>query len=522
MNKPLRYDVLIVGTGLAGLCIALNLPSQLRIAIISKSSLNQNASAKAQGGIAAVLDPTDSFAEHIADTIVAGAGLCKLDTVQHIVSRAPLAIDWLQQYPIDFTLTNSQDLHLTREGGHSQRRIIHAGDHTGQSVTSVLQSHLQTLTHIDIYEHLHCIDTLTFTNKHKTLCYGINALDTHSGKFLKIHANNTVLATGGLGQLFTHTTNPECATGDGITMAWRAGCQITNLEFIQFHPTALALEGAPSFLISEALRGEGAQLKNTKQHRFMLDYDARAELAPRDIVARAIHQEILKQEGEPVWLDISHKPATFIQAHFPTIYQTVLEYGIDITKEPIPVAPAAHYACGGIPTDVSGRTVVTGLYAVGEVADTGLHGANRLASNSLLECIVIGQNCARALVEDGVHGALNTHIQGTSNEHTKFTHDQLTYTQLDDAEFARTHLPTLTEIQKLMSQRLGIVRSNTSIQLALEQVKIWRNLLKEIYPQDQTLALIELRNQLDCAWLIIQCAKQRRESRGLHYNTDYP
>lgn len=516
------YDVLIIGGGLAGLSVALNLPSGLRIALVSKLSLNITASGKAQGGIAAVLDPEDHTDNHIRDTLVAGAGLCNLDTVAHIVEAAPAAIEWLRRCQVEFTFSDSAQLHLTREAGHSHRRIVHAADSTGLAVTSVLQAQLRQRPNVDIYEHTLCVDALiTQQDGQTSVCLGIQALDTTSGQMLTLTAGHTVLATGGLGQLFPYTTNPDTATGDGQAIAWRAGCRISNLEFVQFHPTALAMPGVPTFLISEAVRGEGGILRNREGHRFMPDYDSRAELAPRDIVARAIHSEIGKQQGQPVWLDISHHPADFIRTHFPTIEQTCRDYGLDITRQPIPIAPAAHYSCGGVLTDLYGKTDVAGLYAVGEVADTGLHGANRLASNSLLECMVIGKNCAQAIADH--HNLARKRkpagdlVQGViTAPHSRQEHAHIPRVPED------LSLPTLADIRQWMGTHLGILRSTSGINQALGQLAHWREQLKHACNLTHMPSALNLRNQLDCAWLIASCAAQRLESRGLHAQVDYP
>lgn len=506
-------DVLIVGGGLAGLAVALNLPAQWRIVVLGKSTLDVAASNKAQGGIAAVMDPGDHTDKHIRDTLIAGAGLCDATAVAHIIQAAPQAIDWLRRYPIDFTMTEAAQLHLTREGGHSHRRIVHAADKTGHAITSVLQAQLRARPNVAIHEHVLCVDALLAQDADgRPVCQGMRAIDAKSGQAHVFLAGSTVLATGGLGQLFPCTTNPTGATGDGVAIAWRAGCRISNLEFIQFHPTALCLPNAPSFLISEAVRGEGGLLLNQAGHRFMPDYDARAELAPRDIVARAIHAEMHKQNGLPVWLDISHRGADFIETHFPMIRQTCQEHGLDMTRAPIPVAPAAHYACGGVKTDLGGRTDVAGLYAVGEVADTGLHGANRLASNSLLECVVVGRNCAREIRDFRrtvpTHGAIAGMNGSKSVERVE--------------PVARAPLPTLEDIRRLMGRHLGILRSAPAIHEALAGLRSWRRQLAPVAANPETPALLALRNQLDCAWLIAACANQRQESRGLHALVEYP
>ncbi|PJX28073.1 L-aspartate oxidase [Advenella sp. S44] len=546
------YDVLIVGCGLAGLSVALSLPGSLRIAIISKQSLETTASSKAQGGIAAVLDAEDHTDNHIRDTQVAGAGLCDMTSVSHIVQAAPAAIDWLRHHGVQFTLAGADQLHLTREAGHSHRRIVHAADSTGSAITSVLQTRLRQRPNVDVFEHTVCVDALithelmtheltrdelttdervahesaSYEHTARSACWGVQALDTASGKTLALTASHTVLATGGLGQLFPYTTNPPTATGDGQAIAWRAGCRIANLEFVQFHPTALALPNTASFLISEAVRGEGGVLVNADKRRFMPDYDSRAELAPRDIVARAIHSEITRQQGQPVWLDISHRPAEFIREHFPMIYQTCLDAGLDITREPIPVAPAAHYSCGGVITDLSGRTNVKALYAVGEVADTGLHGANRLASNSLLECIVIGRNCAQAVIEQYNHvgrtqsAATTAALAGHALQAVDGSPDMSALPDMCAPDTPA--LPDAADIRQLMGRNMGIMRTRSGISQTLDQLGHWRRQLAQTPGLARMPMLLDLRNRLDCAWLIAACAVQRKESRGLHALADFP
>src|SRR5689334_15104223 len=414
----MKFDVAIVGSGLAGLSVALHLAQTRKVAIISKRELLDGASNWAQGGIAAVLDSGDSHDQHIADTLVAGAGLCDEAATRFIVEHGREAIEWLIEQGVPFTRDATAELgfHLTREGGHSQRRIIHAADATGHAVQVTLEQKVRAHPNISLFEQ-HCAidvitsDKLTGKGVHggtphlvgQPRCHGIYVQDEKSGKVLTFEAEHTVLATGGAGKVYLYTTNPDTATGDGIAMAWRAGCRVSNMEFIQFHPTCLYHPYAKSFLISEAVRGEGGLLKLPPEAgaaagaRFMPAHDDRAELAPRDVVARAIDFEMKKRGLDYVDLDISHQPPEFLKEHFPNIYARCMELGIDITKQPIPVVPAAHYTCGGIVTDLAGRTDIPGLYAVGETAYTGLHGANRLASNSLLECLVVGRACARQI-----------------------------------------------------------------------------------------------------------------------------
>ena len=398
----MNFDVAIIGSGLAGLSVALHLAENKKIAVISKRTLRDGASDWAQGGIAAVLDSTDSIDQHVSDTLIAGAGICDEKATRFIVEHSRKAIEWLIKQGVPFTKDESTELgyHLTREGGHSQRRIIHAADATGHAVQLTLEQRVREHPNITLLEHHFAIDLITTDKLHlkdeASRCLGLYVQDVVTGKVMTINASQTVLATGGAGKVYLYTTNPDTATGDGIAMAWRAGCRMANMEFIQFHPTCLYHPYAKSFLISEAVRGEGGLLKlpasagSVAGQRFMPQHDERGELAPRDVVARAIDFEMKKRGLDHVDLDITHQSPAFLKEHFPTIYARCLEFGIDITRQPIPVVPAAHYTCGGIMTDLDGRTEIAGLYAVGETAYTGLHGANRLASNSLLECVVLG------------------------------------------------------------------------------------------------------------------------------------
>lgn len=397
----MNFDVVIVGSGLAGLTVALNLAETRRVAVVAKRSMTEGASDWAQGGIAAVLDSADSIDNHVRDTLVAGGGLCDEAATRFIVEHGRGAIEWLIAQGVPFTRDDAAELgfHLTREGGHSHRRIIHAADATGHAVVATLSERVRQHPNITLFEEHCAIDLITSDRLGLPgrRCHGLYALDPESGRTVTLQASHTVLATGGAGKVYLYTTNPDTATGDGIAMAWRAGCRVANMEFIQFHPTCLFHPYAKSFLITEAVRGEGGRLLLPDGTRFMPAHDERAELAPRDIVARAIDFEIKKRGIDCVYLDISHQPAAFLREHFPTILARCLEFGIDITKDPIPVVPAAHYTCGGIVTDLAGRTDLAGLYAVGETACTGLHGANRLASNSLLECLVIGSAASTAM-----------------------------------------------------------------------------------------------------------------------------
>ncbi|GAA4415142.1 L-aspartate oxidase [Advenella faeciporci] len=510
-----HFDCIIIGSGLAGLSVALSLAENQRIAILSKDVLINTASDKAQGGIAAVWDPFDSFERHINDTLVAGAGLCDREAVTHIIENSPDAIRWLLSHSVDFTRdATSQQLHLTLEGGHSHRRVAHAADKTGHVITHTLQSLLDSHPNIHVFEHYASCELLLNNARTENVeCQGVSALNLQSGKMESFIAPHIVLATGGIGQLFTHTTNPVVATGDGIAMAWRAGCRVANMEFIQFHPTALTLSNAPTFLISEAVRGEGGLLRRPDGSRFMPDYDSRAELAPRDIVARAIEAEIKKSGGNHVLLDISHMPKQEIMHHFPMIYETCLSYGLDISTRPIPVAPAAHYTCGGVLVNQNGQTDIKGLYCAGETAYTGLHGANRLASNSLLECIVTGRNIARNIA---------AHLPWE----TPTTYDNtvcINPVTGNGKQSAQDSALDANRLRQLMSQCFGIVRNHAGMQAALQQLNAWKAQLHSgTSLQAISLNQIELGSMLDVASLMLQCGLARKESRGLHYTTDYP
>lgn len=518
MNKT--FDVIVVGSGLAGLSVALRLANaKKRIALISKRSLAECNSFYAQGGIAAVIDKKhDSFQSHIEDTLIAGAGLCKLDTVKYIVEHAPEAIEWLISLGVPFTRDRDtvNELHLTREGGHSIRRVLHVADATGASIIETLIQHVKNHPNIIIFEGYVAVDLVTqFQHKHEKNknvereCVGIYALEVASSEVHTFTAAHTVLATGGAGKAYLYTTNPDVATGDGIAMAYRAGCRVANMEFIQFHPTCLYHEKAKSFLISEAVRGEGGILKLPDGARFMAQHDERLELSPRDIVARAIDFEMKRYGLDHVYLDISHKSAEFINEHFPNIYAKCKLFGIDISKQPIPVVPAAHYTCGGVMTDLNGMTDLIGLYVVGECAYTGLHGANRLASNSLLECLVIG----KALVADVLKCP-----RVISEILPQWDESQVTNA---DEEIVISH--NWDELRRLMWDYVGIVRTDKRLERAMRRVLLLEDEIHEYYSNFKiSMDLIELRNLVLVAKLIIQSAMLRKESRGLHYSLDYP
>lgn len=510
------FDVLIIGSGLAGLSAALRLAPTHRVAVITKRALSDGASGWAQGGIAAVLAEDDSFLNHVNDTLIAGAGLCDEASTQFVVERAPAAIQWLQALGVNFS-SHEGSLHLTREGGHSRRRIVHAADATGAAVQNVLVERIRKTDNVTLFEHHMLVDLIT-THKQgletdqPNRCVGAYALDTRADKVHVFSAGAVILATGGAGKVYLYTTNPDTATGDGIAAAWRAGTRVANMEFIQFHPTCLYHPHAKSFLISEAVRGEGGQLRLPDRvggHRFMLDHDERAELAPRDIVARAIDFEMKRHGVDCVYLDISHQPEAFLEAHFPTIKARCLEFGIDIAKDPIPVVPAAHYTCGGVVADLHGRTDITGLYAIGETSYSGLHGANRLASNSLLECMVY----ATAAATD-IHSAKRLAVS-----HLPEWDDS----RVVDADEAVVISHNWHELRQFMWDYVGIVRTNKRLERAAHRIALLEAEINEFYANFQvTQDLLELRNLVQTASLIVQCAQQRHESRGLHYSRDYP
>ncbi len=526
----MKFDVAIVGSGLAGLSVALHLAQTRKVAIISKRALLDGASSWAQGGIAAVLDSGDSHDQHIDDTLVAGAGLCDEGATRFIVEHGRAAIEWLIDQGVPFTRDATAELgfHLTREGGHSQRRIIHAADATGHAVQVTLEQKVRAHANIALFEHHVAIDVITSDKlgpdgihagapslAGQPRCHGLYVQDIESGQVLTFEAEHTVLATGGAGKVYLYTTNPDTATGDGIAMAWRAGCRVSNMEFIQFHPTCLYHPYAKSFLITEAIRGEGGLLKLPQEAgvlagtRFMPAHDERGELAPRDVVARAIDFEMKKRGLDHMDLDISHQDPEFLKEHFPTIYARCLELGIDITREPIPVVPAVHFTCGGVVTDLAGRTDIPGLYAVGETACTGLHGANRLASNSLLECVVVGRACAE-------------HIAGSSPvEHPALpAWDESRVTNADE-EVVIAH--NWDELRRFMWNYVGIVRTTKRLERAEHRIKLLKEEIDEYYRNFRiTPDLLELRNLVEVAHLIVKSALSRHESRGLHYSRDFP
>jgi L-aspartate oxidase len=511
-------DVLIIGGGAAGLSLALKVADQARVTILSKSSLDQGSTYYAQGGIAAVLDEHDSLQSHIEDTLVAGDGLCDREAVEYTVSRGRECIDWLVQQGVRFTReqlsADSPDiLHLTKEGGHSHRRVVHAADATGRAVFESLAAQVMSHPNITFKINTVAIDLIT-TRKlglSDNRCIGAYVLNEISGEITAYRSRFVVLATGGASKTYLYTSNPDGASGDGIAMAWRAGCRVANMEFNQFHPTCLYHPQAKSFLITEALRGEGGLLKLPDGSRFMPDYDSRAELAPRDIVARAIDSEMKRLGCSYVYLDISHKPDEFILSHFPMIHERCLEFGIDITREKIPVVPAAHYSCGGVMVDLHGRTDVGNLYAIGETSCTGLHGANRMASNSLLECFVF----AFAAAEDILAELGNTSLQENI---PPWDESQVTDS---DEDVVISH--NWDEIRRFMWDYVGIVRTNKRLQRAQSRIDLLQQEIRWYYSKYRVSRnLLELRNLALVAELIIRSALGRKESRGLHFTLDYP
>ena len=509
-----HFDVIIVGSGGAGLSLALSLPNHFNIAVLAKSTLTDASTYFAQGGVAAVLDQTDSIEQHIDDTMIAGADLCEFGAVKQTVEGGKPSVDFLLNHGVQFTLDEQEQLHLTREGGHSQRRIIHAADATGRAISTTLVQRAQEKSNIHIFENYIAIDLIT---SHKlnldedNRALGLYALDEKNEKVHTFLAPFTALACGGAMEAYLYTSNPDIATGDGIAMAFRAGCRVANMEFNQFHPTCLYHPQARSFLITEAMRGEGAYLRLPDGERFMLRFDERAELAPRDIVARAIDYEIKRLGIRHVWLDITHKPESFVKEHFPTLYERLLELGIDITKEMIPVVPAAHYTCGGVVVDENSETDIAGLYAIGETSYTGLHGANRMASNSLLECFVYGMAAAK-------------HIEiGLPTDYQSPQVPAWDDSQVMNPDEDVVILQNWDELRQTMWNYVGIVRSTKRLQRALHRIEMLKREITEYYQDYQVSKnLIELRNLVLVSEMIVRCAMERKESRGLHFTLDYP
>ncbi|SHM86257.1 L-aspartate oxidase [Rhizobacter sp. OV335] len=506
--------VVIVGAGLAGLTVALHIAQTRPVVVLAKRNLDEAATAWAQGGIVGVLGTDDSIESHVRDTQDAGAGLVDEHTARFIAQHSAQAIEWLVERGVPFSPDpeGPLGLHLTREGGHAVRRIAHAADATGKAIHDVLLDEVKRHPNIRMLERWMAVDLITSRHlKRDELprCYGIYALDIDNQRVETLAASAVVMATGGAGKVYRYTTNPDTSTGDGIAMAWRAGCRVGNMEFIQFHPTCLYHPQERSFLITEALRGEGGHLLLPDGTRFMQAHDPRGELAPRDIVARAIDFEMKKHGVDYVLLDATHLGAEFLKEHFPTIHARCLKLGIDITTQPIPVVPAAHYTCGGVVSDLHGRSDLPGLYAVGETTYTGLHGANRLASNSLLECVVLGKTCADHILSNA-----------PSEQPGLPAWDE---SQVENADEQVVIAHNWDELRLLMWNYVGIVRTTKRLERALHRIDLLRNEIDDYYANFRvTRDLLELRNLVDCAELIVRSALMRHESRGLHFSRDFP
>lgn len=513
----LRCDVLIIGSGLAGLTAALKLADHKKVLIVSKREILDSSSQWAQGGVAAVMSSDDSIESHAKDTEFVGGGLTDPKVASYVASHGKEAIQWLIDLDVPFSRDETtHQFHLTKEGGHSHRRVVHANDATGKAIQKTLSDKVKSHPNITILENHIAVDLITEKKSLKVdkiksnRCLGAYVLNNKTGKVITVSSQETILAAGGVSKVYLYTTNPDVSTGDGVAMAWRAGCRVANMEFIQFHPTCLYHPKAKSFLISEIVRGEGGLLKLPDGSRFMDEYDERAELASRDIVARAIDFEMKKRGIDCVYLDISHKSPDFIKSHFPTIYARCLALGIDITREWIPVVPAAHYSCGGVMTDLSGQTDLAHLYAIGETAYTGLHGANRLASNSLLECLVFGDAVAKHI--------LHSKVDSSTFDLPHWDESRVTDA---DEEILITH--TWNELRRFMWNYVGIVRTNKRLSRALHRIHMLRDEVHEFYTNFKVSHnLIELRNLLQVAELIVESAIARHESRGLHFSRDYP
>ncbi|GAA4897250.1 L-aspartate oxidase [Ferrimonas pelagia] len=522
MNQGLEHhvDVLVIGSGAAGLTLALKLAKHAKVMVIAKSQLKDGSTYYAQGGIAAVFDEHDTIDSHVEDTLVAGAGLCDRAAVQFTAQEARAALEWLIRKGADFDTETDEAgqsrYHLTREGGHSHRRILHAADATGKEVQQTLQQQARQHPNIQVLEGYNAVDLITSTklgHAGDNRVLGAYIWNRKAEAVETVHAPYVVLATGGASKVYQYTSNPDVASGDGIAMAWRAGCPVANMEFNQFHPTCLYHPQAKNFLLTEALRGEGAVLRRPDGSRFMPEIHDRAELAPRDVVARAIDYEMKRLGADCMYLDISHKPADFIHKHFPTIYQRCLELGIDITAEPIPVVPAAHYTCGGVMTDLDGATRLPGLYAIGEVAYTGLHGANRMASNSLLECLVFARAAARHIESEFVHRSPLPKVALPPWDDSRVVNS--------DEQVVIAH--NWHELRLFMWDYVGIVRTDKRLQRALRRVEMLKAEIQQYYADFQiSNDLLELRNLVQVAELIIRSAMARKESRGLHFTLDHP
>lgn len=517
MEQVINYqcDVLIIGSGAAGLTLALHLADHAQVLVLSKGPLTEGSTYYAQGGIAAVFDEDDSIESHIQDTLVAGAGLCDADAVAFTTSNARKSLQWLIDLGVGFDRVDAADseskFHLNQEGGHSHRRILHAADATGKAVQTTLVGQVKAHPNIRILERYNAVDLITNRQTHKQQqVYGAYIWNRKAEQVETVAAKFVALATGGASKVYQYTSNPDVASGDGIAMAWRAGCRVANMEFNQFHPTCLFHPNAHSFLLTEALRGEGAVLKRPDGSRFMPDFHEAAELAPRDVVARAIDYEMKRLGADCMYLDISHQSADFIQEHFPTIYDKCLSLGIDITRQPMPVVPAAHYTCGGVMTNLDAHTDLPHLYAIGEVAYTGLHGANRMASNSLLECLVFAQAAAADILKRLPEARLHLDLPGW--DESKVTDS--------DEEVIIQH--NWHELRLFMWDYVGIVRTNKRLERALRRIELLQQEIHEYYSNFRVSNnLLELRNLVQVAELIVRSAMSRKESRGLHYNLDY-
>ncbi|MDI3361644.1 MULTISPECIES: L-aspartate oxidase [Lelliottia] len=517
-TPELHCDVLIIGSGAAGLSLALRLASHQKVIVLSKGPMSEGSTFYAQGGIAAVFDETDSIASHVEDTLIAGAGIVDEHAAEFVASNARHCVQWLIDQGVLFDThvqpNGEEGYHLTREGGHSHRRILHAADATGKEVENTLVSKACNHPNIQVLERSNAVD-LIISDKiglpGTRRVVGAWVWNRNKEKVETCRAKSVVLATGGASKVYQYTTNPDISSGDGIAMAWRAGCRVANLEFNQFHPTALFHPQARNFLLTEALRGEGAHLKRPDGTRFMPDFDERGELAPRDIVARAIDHEMKRLGVDCMYLDISHKPADFVRQHFPTIYEKLLGLGIDLTKEPVPIVPAAHYTCGGVMVDDHGRTDVDGLYAIGEVSYTGLHGANRMASNSLLECLVYGWSAAEDITKRMPYARQVDQLPAWDES------------RVDNPDELVVIQHNWHELRLFMWDYVGIVRTTKRLERALRRITMLQQEIDEYYANFRVSNnLLELRNLVQVAELIVRCAMMRKESRGLHYTLDYP
>ncbi|HAL42877.1 MAG TPA: L-aspartate oxidase [Gammaproteobacteria bacterium] len=512
MSQRFTTDVLVIGGGAAGLSTALTLAQHARVTVLCKGDITTGSSHWAQGGVAAVTDPEDSFDAHVRDTLDAGAGLCDKHVVEATIKSAPKIVEQLTTWGLEFDQEDN-GLHLTREGGHSHRRVIHVADATGKAITQTLTEQVLDHGNIELFNDRVAIDLINLSTlgRHPSRCAGAYVLNRTSGRVEVFQAKFVVLATGGASKVYLYTSNPDGSTGDGIAMAWRAGCRVANMEFNQFHPTCLYHPHAGSFLISEAVRGEGGVLRLPNGQTFMKHFDERRELAPRDVVARAIDHEMKRLGADCVYLDISHRPAEFIHHHFPNIALKCSEFGIDITREAIPVVPAAHYTCGGVVVDEHGRTDLANLYAVGEVSCTGLHGANRLASNSLLECLVFGQRAADKIIGQLERPFSTPYIPRWDES------------KVTDSDESIIIAHNWEELRRFMWDYVGIVRSDKRLMRAHRRIELLKQEIHDYYTTYRvTDDLIELRNLLHVADLIVRSALKRKESRGLNFNLDYP